>query len=701
MNRKYSFKKSLLNTGILLILISVCICPKSLYAQGDIEVERSQNVQTWIDNYSKTYNIAKPALEVIREEHKDFYGEFGDALTALDIYIKLSNAQDWQAFETALLAAEGKMLGYFVSKGMLSSTFTTSLAIFAAAKTAMELFKTYVFDPYLMNDAVDRYYGMREIGNEPADAIAIIGAIGNIRPQLLDEFRKIHGDQVFEEIAPSGLNLQDRWEPRFQEFALAFFENAYAQRKFEEMKKEAEKKRQELESEIPALEAQMRAILDDLLDRTETLSITPSGETTLEMGETIQFTVTATTYGGEEKDVTDEAMLESTFVAESPGAHSFTAIYDEHTVYATVIVNESSDEQDTQCNEPSEVLYEETGSCGCNTAEGYEMNDELGKCINIDEALDEVTEEEDALCDEDALAEKLARLEEIAASGNRLAADFQTMLNKFMKEINDQNIDQCTNNSIAYTYAGARETLAEYQVMADQVTGLGTDLMLEGAICPLEELELDVNRILQNVSQVGQPLGRMEEGLAEMDFALSMYGCDDQEVSDRGDIIADRSTNPEVIESGGVGTFNDGAVSPNPGTPGGGVGKGISGGIGATYMVTGLLPSINVMVNFNFRSFNFTLGRSDREFQRFENEPIQEGERVQINVPEPGLNATITLIESDFFIDPGYGERVFAMNILVFFNNERGYAMSVTLGGSGLESERCLVFPGGGRCSDY
>jgi len=251
MKRKYAFKKSFLEVGILLLLISVCISPESLYAQGDIEVERSQRVQTWIDNYSKTYNIAKPALEVIREEHKGFYGEFGDALTALDIYIKLSNAQDWQAFETALLAAEGKMLDYFVSKGMLSSAFTTSLAVFAAAKTAMELFKTYVFDPYLMNDAVDRYYGMREAGNEPGDAIAIIGAIGNIRQQLLAEFRKVHGDQVFEEIASSGLNLLDRWEPRFQEFSLAFFENAYAQRKFEEMKKEAEEKQKKLIKKNP------------------------------------------------------------------------------------------------------------------------------------------------------------------------------------------------------------------------------------------------------------------------------------------------------------------------------------------------------------------------------------------------------------------------------------------------------------------
>ena len=209
-------------------------------------------------------------------------------------------------------------------------------------------------------------------------------------------------------------------------------------------------------------------------------------------------------------------------------------------------------EEITQCNEPSEIFDEETGNCVCNTAEGYEMNEELGKCINIDEALVEVTEDgEDALCEEESLIASLSRLDELVASGNRIAANFQATLNKFIKEINDQNSNPCENSIIAVAYAGARETLTEYELLVEEVRSLGTDLILQGRLCPLEEINLDIATILQKVSQL-DARGQIQEGIAIMENQLQTFGCDEQQVEDQGDTIAEHS-NPEILQAGGAG----------------------------------------------------------------------------------------------------------------------------------------------------
>lgn len=437
-----------------------------------------------------------------------------------------------------------------------------------------------------------------------------------------------------------------------------------------------------------------------VVDRTPvSLTLSPS-QATLEIGETEAFTALAIYEDGTSQDITQLGSTEwnigsNTFTAQEPGEEVITASYRGLSAQATVTTVEGDGQS---CTDENATWNADRQQCICN--DGYEPNAELGKCISLDEALDEIAEEDEgALCDETELAEKLVRLNELAASGNRMAANFQSMFRKFLKEINDQNSNPCTNSLVAYTYASAKEIHTEYQAMADEATEISTDLMLEGALCPLEELELDVTRILQTVSEVGRPIGQIEDGIATMENELLTYGCDEQDVSDLGDTIADRSTNPEVIESGGVGTM--GVVNPGvPGGPGGGVGSGTSGGITAGY-ADGPLSSINVTVNINSRSFNFALSRGGEDLQRFENERIQEGDRVQINVSGTGLNPAITLRESDFSTIPGSDIRLFGMIILVVFDDDEDqmrYRMSVLLTQGG---RRCLVFPGGGSCQDF
>ncbi|WP_234567455.1 hypothetical protein [Rhodohalobacter sp. 614A] len=280
------------------------------------------------------------------------------------------------------------------------------------------------------------------------------------------------------------------------------------------------------------------------------LTISPS-EVTLEIGEMRDFSAIAIFEDESSANVTGMDGINwtpaSSFTATEAGEFQVSVTYMGFEASASITV----EEEETVCNEPSEILDKETGSCACNTEEGYELSDS-GKCVNIDEAIDELTETGDELCDEEALAASLARLDELVATGNQMAAGFRANLNKFMKEVNDQNSNPCENNIIAAAYAGAKESLAQYELLVDEATGLGTDLILEAGICPLEEISLDINSILQKISQLGPPLNDIRDGLVMMENQLQTFGCDEQEVADQGDTIAERD-DPEITQAGGTG----------------------------------------------------------------------------------------------------------------------------------------------------
>jgi|GEM_PF-2272709 len=809
-------KRLLVKAGICLIILASICFSKDVKAQGDLEYQRSQNVQSYIDNYIKVYGASQPVMERLRSEHQDFYGEFGDALTALDIYIKLSNGEDWKAINVVVNSISGKVYDELVQRGYISRSIKGTLSFFTTAKAAMELFRDFVFDPYLMSEAVQTYYVNRERNLlEPADAIATVRAEGTIRELLLKEFEKQHGTEPFE---LNSLNLvdasghvlkNDYWRREFQNFRVEFFEQAYKQRKFLELKEEIEKRKNELEGEMPSLESRMDAILEEILNSIEEISITPKN-TTLEIGQTVDFSVVAITYRRDEIDITDEAMIvnvtdetmlqnKTTFIAESPGAHSISAIYDGSDAegspkrfvdYATVVVNkmypdmpdlllispeQSSlsvgeetiftasavfEDDDSTANVTSleettwstgshrftaveageevvtvtyrgltaqalVVIEGEDGDSGCGEHgawsateqrcicdEGYEPNEELGKCISLDDAIEEITDDSEGdLCDESVFEEKLARLNELAGSGNRMAASFTALLNRFMKEINDQNSNPCGNSMIAYTYAVAKDLYTEYETLTDDITELSTDVLSEGAFCPTRDAEADFASILPILSQAGASSGQMERGIADMENELLTFGCDTQEVEDQGNVIADQTTNPEVISSGGVGSFGTGA---NPGVPGGpGSPTGDTDGIIIlSYGVHEYAPqsSVSVSVTLNRDNFNLTAGRNSTDYEMFQNLSLQAEDQIRISAQGINISPSITLRQTDFgwidpnsgsTVSPGNGKRIFSLTIAIFYDDdedEMRYRMTVILGQGGFGYPGT---PGGGRTFEY
>ena len=776
----FHFIKPTLFTIITCVSIFLIVpVVKSQTVEDDLTYERQKRVMEWFDTYSKVYNLSKPVLETMREEHADFYGSFGDVLVAIDVTGKFADAKDWDAAEAIILAVEGKILEKWMPR------LTSYLGWFAWAKTGMELFKTFVFDPVLMSSAVETYSKNRDAGFEPADAVINIRAWGNVEQQLLGKFREEYGDAIFSDTSPSGLVLIPRWRTNFDIFVQAYLENEHLNLKLEEAKKVALEQRAIQEQQKIQYERQIILWLEEMANRVESLSISPS-EVNLEIGESVKFTVTGITHAGETKDLTKDVLQFEQFLAETAGNFTVTASMDGLESVAKIIVKESEqktsvsltilpseitlvigesvsfiiiaifedgttldvtansltswiegsqtytavedgshvvsvsymglnaeavvtvEEISRGCDPVSELWNTESQRCECNTEKNYEYNGQLGRCISLDDAIDELSEDEELLCDEENLGGKLARLDEIVASGNRFVSGFHTMELNFNRVINSQDMNPCTNGITAYSFASARQISADYSAMADEVYDLSTDLILEGALCPLDQLELDVASILQKVSQAGDMMGQLERGIAGMENQLITYGCDIQDVSDFGNTIADQTTNPEVIASGALGRVPDGI----PGIPGNGGQKDGTIGFITVYYTGGIYPQtlLRVSVQFNFRNFNFNVSPNSYDYQNFDNASLREGETMRIQVQGTPLNPSINLFASDFiWINPatgnvaesGTGNRVFSVIISVWFDDdedEMRYKMMVIIGQGGFGYDGV---PGGGRVLQF
>jgi len=197
------------------------------YAQ-ELTWEQQEQLTKYFDNTGKFYGVSQPVLEEVMAEHKDFFGNFADALSMVDLLNKAANAQDADVLKSIFEAKGGELL-----KDKFPS-FSSWLGWMTWAKAGMQLFKDFVVDPAIMSSALETYMSNRDIGLDPADAVTTIRSWGSVEQQLLADFRKQYGDSSFEIIAPSGLKLLPRWQVKFDKFVVSHFEQEAAKFKIRE-----------------------------------------------------------------------------------------------------------------------------------------------------------------------------------------------------------------------------------------------------------------------------------------------------------------------------------------------------------------------------------------------------------------------------------------------------------------------------------
>ena len=450
----------------------------------------------------------------------------------------------------------------------------------------------------------------------------------------------------------------------------------------------------QLIEELKILKAAIEAAEQQMNEKTPVSLIVIPDKAAPKTGETVTFRAMAVF---DDKSYTDVTEMENT--AWSSGSSSFTVTEQtksgEHVISvtymgleskATVMVEERETVKENPCPGEFQEWKEEKNKCDC--IEGYEMIEELGKCVSIDEAIKGVSgEKSEAACDEVLMAGRLARLQEIAAESQLKAAQFNNLLAQFTKAVNEKSRNPCNDQMIATAYAGAIQMAQEFEDYQDEATQISSELILEAAICEINDPKYDINSLLKLVSQLGPPVSKVNQGISDMEAELIINGCDKQEVVNQGNAIADKTTDPEVIS--GI-TSGNIITPPNP------VPEGTMGVLSVTYNgMNAPMSSVNVSVSFPFRTFNYTLESSSTEVSNFENAQLKEGDRMRITVSGISLNPSITLLANDFiWIDlqtnqqttPGNGLCLFTVIIAIYFNDDEDvnrYEMLVGIGTAG------------------
>jgi hypothetical protein len=404
----------------------------------------------------------------------------------------------------------------------------------------------------------------------------------------------------------------------------------------------------ELVDEIKILMAAIKEAELQMKEKVPVSLVVIPNEAKLEIGESVSFKALAVYEDETFSDITNLDAAgwstgSNTFSAPEETEvtlHYVTVTYMNLEATATITVMGKEADKERDCGD-NEEWSDEENECVC--IAGFERIAELdNKCVNLDEAIDDIKgEKADVMCDEASMAERFNRLRSIVSESQFKAAQFRNFLDQFMKAVNEKSGYPCNDQIIAAAYSGARHISQEFQDYEDEFNELSRDLVWEAAICQLDNPNYEWSSIVALTRQFASPRNQVIQGIANMESQLTLFGCDQQDVADLGDAVADRSADPEVIS--GMGTGGDGTQPPGP----------VTGGTTVVILVAnndynGPLSSIRVSVNFPFRTFSFSVGKGSFDNQHFHNAQLNEGDRMQITVQGTHLNPSITLLPSDF-----------------------------------------------------
>jgi hypothetical protein len=306
------------------------------------------------DLVGRSWSLSADLMKKLDDEAgevKAAIGDVSDIFTIIDVLSKVSEAKDFEAFEAIVLFIEDKLLSDMFEDIFPNASSALNWA--GKARAMMQLLIDFVINPALLDNEIDQYIARREIPLDPDDAVTGIRSWGNIKQQLLGEFRKQYGDLPFREIKPSGMFLLPAWDRKFDDYVTGWFEEKYQEHKIKEFnaiaRRELANSKARLEEKIVWLEY----LIEKELESTEKLTIEPSA-TTVKVSESVTFRVIAVNFKGEAKDVTAIALANPVFNAVTPGMHSILAQYDGKDALARVTVEEetAAPDSDDQDNPP-------------------------------------------------------------------------------------------------------------------------------------------------------------------------------------------------------------------------------------------------------------------------------------------------------------------------------------------------------------
>ncbi len=490
----------------------------------------------WQDfvNTDKAVGLTTHALQEAmgNEQTKQLLGRYGDVVTIIQVEKELFHSGD--------LAAAARILrDKFTDKMIerIAPDFHSWLGWMKWAKTGMELFKDFVFDPMVEQSQVDTYVGLREAGNSPQDAYAGVRGLGYAVERAKKDLRKKHGDQIFKK----GTNeLIPEWEDKLYRYIAATFEKQYHDKLLRDAQRRAKIAADEARKQLPELRAKLAQHLRQY--RIAKIEIDPSG-VELMPGEQVIFSATAVYQDPSAERSAQDITGTATWHGTTDG--NVLKVTDDHvgrtlgiTVeYAGVTGSAKIKVTGIDCGDHGR-FNAKTGECDCDSA--YTYDETLGECISDEEAAAEEVEP--------VLGDLEYDFYDAVEIFNEHHQNFVSLLRSHAAGTAEEI---CADVNLAYSFtraAVAYEIVNDlYFTALDKVgrddTGLDWDAIGGGTyatgINVIDQIRLEMFR--KDYHRVREAAESMPDELAQL-----APGCDPEELLDTGAQIAETDQDAET-----------------------------------------------------------------------------------------------------------------------------------------------------------
>jgi len=244
-------KKRLAVLTLYFICTSIILSPA--HAIGKKEHLQDEQRELIVERLGKFKDLndvgSKPIGELLDDKaFGEFFEKFGYALTVIQVSDKIASARDKDAI--IMIGEEG----FKYALKMFYPKVENALGWFTWVKKGMELFKEFVFDPWLFRQQVESYIARRNEGSTPEFAFASLLGWGHIRERALKLLEKQGYNMDLLWVKGEKGVLSEKWEAKLETFIIAEFEMQYARKLIKEAAAKARK-------ELPELERQAHEML--------------------------------------------------------------------------------------------------------------------------------------------------------------------------------------------------------------------------------------------------------------------------------------------------------------------------------------------------------------------------------------------------------------------------------------------------------
>jgi len=257
-------------SAIGLLLASAQAVP-STPDDDDLAYERQKALREYFETNEKFRKFGSKALELLgNSKYKTFFDRYGNALLVIRVANDFANAKGPEAVKKVLEHGVKKVMEKFAPNLMKVSN------LMSWAKTGMDLFRAFVYDPAVEGMNLDRYTQARRAGNSPEEAYDVyLIALGHMRLMAIARMREVRGNEIFE--PGSKDTLLPEWEKELVAFMRAWFETEYQKRELEEARQALLAEAQRARAALPSLDEELLAMLQAQAAKDEEQKPKPGG----------------------------------------------------------------------------------------------------------------------------------------------------------------------------------------------------------------------------------------------------------------------------------------------------------------------------------------------------------------------------------------------------------------------------------------